>query len=141
MTSPSVSLTLSADAYDAMIRHALDCYPEEMCGLLAAAADGSAPAFYPCRNTTRSGRVFEIHPMDYLRAEDDAEARGLRLAAVVHSHTHTEPYPSPTDVGVAGNLGPELTWVIVGLKRHAAETRHYRIADGVIAEAGLSVAG
>ena len=69
--------------------------------------------------------------MDYQRAEDDADERGLELMAIVHSHTHTEPYPSPTDLAVAEGLGPWFRWVIVSLKREAPETRSYRIADGV----------
>ncbi len=134
-------LAVDAGAFAGMIGHAYDCYPEEMCGLLAgSAAGGQATIFYPCRNTTRSGRVFEIHGLDYQRAEDDADERGLELMAIVHSHTHTEPYPSPTDVAVAEGLGPWFRWVIVSLKRDAPETRSYRIADGVIAEEPLTVA-
>ncbi len=133
-------LSVSADAFARMIAHAYDCYPEEMCGLLAGrASGGTAPVFFPCRNTTRSGRVFEVHPLDYQRAEDDAESRGLELVAIVHSHTHTEPYPSPTDVGVATNLGPWFRWVIVGLKREAPEVRSYRIVEEVITEERLAV--
>ncbi len=133
-------LSVSHDAFARMVTHAYDCYPEEMCGLLAGnATTGSAPVFYPCRNTTRSGRVFEVHPMDYQRAEDDAEALGLELIGIVHSHTHTEPYPSPTDVTVATALGPWFRWVIVGLKREAPEVRTYRIIDEVITEEQLAV--
>ena len=133
-------LSVSHDAFARMVTHAYDCYPEEMCGLLAGtAATGAAPVFYPCRNTTRSGRVFEVHPMDYQRAEDDAEAHGLELIGIVHSHTHTEPYPSPTDVGVATALGPWFRWLIVGLKREAPEVRTYRIVDEVITEEQLAV--
>ena len=137
ITSPAM-LALHPDAHAGMIGLAYDCYPEEMCGLLAGRGD-AAEVFYACRNTTRSGRVFEIHPMDYLNAETDAEDRGLELLAVVHSHTHTEPYPSPTDVGVAGQLGPALRWVIVGLKRGAPELRSSRIVDGRFAEERLTV--
>jgi [CysO sulfur-carrier protein]-S-L-cysteine hydrolase len=133
-------LAVDAGAFAGMIGHAYDCYPEEMCGLLAGSAGrGRAEIFYPCRNTTRSGRVFEIHGMDYQRAEDDADERGLELMAIVHSHTHTEPYPSATDVTVAEGLGPWFRWVIVSLKRDAPETRSYRIAGGAIAEEPVTV--
>lgn len=131
-------LSLGPDAYARLIGHSYDCYPEEMCGLLAGRGN-RADRFYACRNTTRSGRVFEIHPLDYLHAETDAEERGLELLAVVHSHTHTEPYPSPTDIGVANQLGPSLRWVIVGLKREAPETRSYRIAGDTVTEEPLAV--
>ena len=134
-------LTVSPAALAGMVAHAYDCYPEEMCGLLSGrSTPGSAPVFHPCRNITRSGRVFEIHPMDYQRAEDAAEAAGHELIAIVHSHTHTEPYPSPTDVGVAEGLGPWFRWVIVGLKREGGpEVRCYRIEDGVITEEPVAI--
>ncbi len=135
-------LTIRADVYASMIAAAYDVYPEEMCGLLAGGTDPVVgPArFVACRNTTRSGRVFEIHPLDYQRAEDEADEHGLTLTAVVHSHTHTEPYPSPTDVGVAGQLGPLLRWIVVGLKRPEPEIRSYRIEDGTIVEEPLLIA-
>jgi [CysO sulfur-carrier protein]-S-L-cysteine hydrolase len=133
-------LNIGPDAFDELCRHALDCYPEEMCGLLAGTQSADeAPVFYPCRNTTRSGRIFEIHPLDYQRAEDDAEARGLELIAIVHSHTHTEAYPSPTDVGVATGLGPWFRWVIVTLQRETPEVRSFRIVDEDITEEHLAV--
>ena len=131
-------LAVDAGAFAGMIGHAYDCYPEEMCGLLAGSADGGrATMFYPCRNTTRSGRVFEIHGMDYQRAEDDADERGLELMAIVHSHTHTEPYPSATDVAQAPD--PGWHYVIVGLKRESPETRSYLIVDGRITEEPVTV--
>jgi [CysO sulfur-carrier protein]-S-L-cysteine hydrolase len=133
-------LAVDPAAFAPMIGHAYDCYPEEMCGLLAgSAAGGRASVFYPCRNAAHSARVFEIDALDYQRAETDADERGLELVAIVHSHTHTEPFPSPTDVGVAEALGPWFRWVIVGLKREAPEIRSYHIADGVITEEHLGV--
>jgi [CysO sulfur-carrier protein]-S-L-cysteine hydrolase len=133
-------LSVSADAFARMVAHAYDAYPEEMCGLLAGRQSaGRAPVFYSCRNTTRSGRVFEIHPMDYQRAEDDAESRGLELIGIVHSHTHTEPYPSPTDIEVATGLGPWFRWIIVSLKREHPEIRSYRIVDKEVIEEQLTV--
>lgn len=131
-------LNVGSEVLAAMVGHAYDCYPEEMCGLLSGSGD-DAVTFHPCRNTTRSGRVFEIHPLDYQRAEDDADDAGLQLIAVVHSHTHTEPYPSPTDVGVANQLGPALRWVIVGLKRESPEVRSYHVAGATISEEALTV--
>ena len=69
---------------------------------------------------------------DSLRADRDAEGRGLEILGVVHSHTHTEAYPSPTDVAQAPD--PAWHYVIVSLKREAAVVRSYRIVDGGIDE-------
>ncbi len=131
-------LGVSRDAFAGLIGHAYDCYPEEACGLLAGdPARGRAAVFYPCENVTRSGKVYTISPRDHLRAERDAERRGLEIIGVVHSHTHTEPYPSVTDVAQAPD--PSWHYVIVGLKREAPETRSYRIVEGAISEEPVAV--
>jgi [CysO sulfur-carrier protein]-S-L-cysteine hydrolase len=76
--------------------------------------------------------VYTLDPRDHLRAERDAEGRGLEILGVMHSHTHTEAYPSPTDVEQA----PDPTWhyVIVSLRAEAPVVRSYRIVDGAITE-------
>jgi [CysO sulfur-carrier protein]-S-L-cysteine hydrolase len=128
-------LRLDRRALDHLIALAYDCYPEEACGLLAAepdATDRTADVFYPCRNTAASARVYTIDPRDHLRAEDDADDRGLEINGVVHSHTHSEPYPSPTDVAQAPD--PSWHYVIVSLKREVPEVRSYRIVHGEISE-------
>lgn len=131
-------LAVSTSAFAALIGQAYDCYPEEACGLLAGrSGTDRADRYYPCTNTTHSGKVYTIEPREHLRAERDAEDAGMEIIGVVHSHTHTEPYPSVTDI----NQAPDPAWhyVIVGLKREAPETRSYRIVDGTIAEERLAV--
>ena len=131
-------LRLSADAYAGMIGHAYDCYPEEMCGLLAGIAGrNDAARFYPCENTTHSGKVYTVSPKDHLRADRDADDDGMAIIGVVHSHTHTEPYPSVTDVDQAPD--PGWHYVIVSLKREAPETRSYRIIDAAITEEQIDI--
>ena len=93
--------------------------------------------FYPCRNAARSSRVYTVDPRDHLRADRDAEQRGLEIIGVMHSHTHTEAYPSPTDVRQAPD--PAWHYVIVSLKRDEAALRSYRIVDGEIAEEGVGL--
>ena len=80
----------------------------------------------------RRPKVYTVDPKDHLRADRDAERRGLEIIGVMHSHTHTEAYPSPTDVAQAPD--PAWHYVIVSLKREAPVLRSYRIVDGEIAE-------
>jgi proteasome lid subunit RPN8/RPN11 len=116
-----------------MVALAYDGYPLEACGLLGGdPATGRASVFYPCVNTTRSARIYAIDPKEHLRAELDAEGRGLEIVGVMHSHTHTEAYPSPTDVAQAPD--PSWHYVIVSLKREAPVLRSFRIVDGLIVE-------
>lgn len=126
-------LTLTPEVWRRMVGHAYDGLPDEACGLLAGdPAAALASVFYPCRNAAASSRVYTVDPGDHLRADRDAEGRGLEILGVMHSHTHTEAYPSPTDVAQAPD--PGWHYVIVSLKREAAVLRSYRIADGEVAE-------
>jgi proteasome lid subunit RPN8/RPN11 len=137
-------LRLARSAHLAIVGHLLDGLPDEACGLLAGPvgphdpeAGVDAVRFYPTANAAASSRVYTVEPRDHLRADRDAEDRGLEIMGVVHSHTHTEPYPSPTDVAQA----PDPTWhyVIVSFRTGVASLRSYRIVDGVVSEEPVTV--
>ena len=124
-------LALTDDVYAAVIGHCYDGLPLEACGLLGGTG-AKAAVFYPCENAARSSRVYTIAPKDHLRADRDAEGRGLEIIGVVHSHTHTEAYPSPTDVAQAPD--PGWHYVIVSMRHEAPVLRSYRIVDGEVRE-------
>ncbi|MGH9165033.1 MAG: M67 family metallopeptidase [Acidimicrobiales bacterium] len=133
-------LTLTESVHAEMVAHCLDGLPEEACGLLGGTAgrgpgpDGvaAAVACYPARNEAASARIYTLHPLDHLRADRDAEGRGLALVGVFHSHTHTDAYPSPTDVAQAPD--PDWHYVIVSLRHPEPAVRSYRIVDGAVTE-------
>lgn len=121
-----------------MVAHAYDGLPLEACGLLGGRADtGEVEVFYPCSNAAASSRVYTVDPRDHLRADRDAERRGLSIIGVMHSHTHTEAYPSATDVAQAPD--PDWHYVIVSLKREVPVVRSYRIVGGEIAEEAVGL--
>ena len=125
-----------AEAIDAMGAHALECFPEECCGLLVGVRDENrAVRFVPLTNAAHSARVYTLDAKEHLRTELAAEAEGLEVIGVVHSHTHTEAYPSPTDVAQA--VDPGWHYVIVTLARNAPEPRSFLISDGTITEETL----
>ena len=138
-------LRLDRTSYLAIVAHALDGVPEEACGLLAApvsgngAGSGDIAAVYPCRNTAASARVYELHPLDHLKADRDAEGKGLQITGVYHSHTHTDAWPSPTDVAQAPD--PDWHYVIVSLRLPQPVLRSFRIVGGEIAEEPVQVDG
>jgi proteasome lid subunit RPN8/RPN11 len=126
-------LRLTGRTYAEMIAHAYACLPEEACGLLAGdPRRATVEVFYPCRNAAESSKVYTVDPKDHLRADRDAEDRGLEIVGVMHSHTHTDPYPSPTDVAQAPD--PAWHYVIVSLRDEAPMLRSYAIVDGHITE-------
>ena len=123
-----------------MVAHAYDGLPDEACGLLAGPPGGDrATAFYRCRNAAASSRVYTIDPKDHLRADRDAEARGLEIIGVMHSHTHTDAYPSPTDLAQAPD--PAWHYVIVSLRDQAPMLRSYRIVEERSTEEPVAVTG
>jgi [CysO sulfur-carrier protein]-S-L-cysteine hydrolase len=116
-----------------MVGHCYDGLPLEACGLLGGdRLAGRATLCYPTRNEAASARVYTVDPRDYLRADRDAEGRGLELIGVFHSHTHTDAYPSPTDVAQAPD--PGWHYVLVSLRDIAPVVRSYRIVNGKIDE-------
>jgi len=132
-------LRLGRTAYAEILAHCWAGLPLEACGLLggtttgpAATDDADATICYPTANLAESARVYTVDPKGHLRADRDAERRGLTLIGVFHSHTHTAAYPSPTDVAQA----PDPTWhyVLVSLADDAPVVRSYRIVEGNIAE-------
>mgnify|MGYP001221551977 CR=1 FL=1 len=133
-------LQLTRRTWAEMVGHAYDGLPDEACGLLAGPpGTGRCTAFYPTRNAAESAKVYTVDPKDHLRADRDAEGRGLEIIGVMHSHTHTEAYPSPTDVAQAPD--PGWHYVIVSLRAEAPTLRSYRIVDGVIDEETVAVVG
>ena len=138
--SSTSGLALSEAVWKQIVGHTYECLPDEACGLLGGdPATGRVRVFYPCRNAAASARVYTVDPRDHLRADRDAEGRGLEIVGVMHSHTHTEAYPSPTDVAQAPD--PAWHYVIVSLKRDSPVLRSYRIVDGTIAEEAVGLDG
>ncbi|MDP9387835.1 MAG: M67 family metallopeptidase [Actinomycetota bacterium] len=116
-----------------MVAHCLECLPEEGCGLLGGTPDpAEATVCYPTRNVEASARLYRVDPLQHLRADRDAEARGLEIVGVFHSHTHTAAYPSPTDVAQAPD--PGWHYVLVSLMAAEPVVRSFRIVDGVVDE-------
>jgi proteasome lid subunit RPN8/RPN11 len=126
-------LRLTDATHAAMVAHALDDLPDEACGLVAAAPGGSkVERVYRCGNAAASSRLYEVEPLDHLKADRDADSRRLEIVGVYHSHTHTDAYPSPTDVAQAPD--PDWHYVLVSLKDPEPVVRSFRIVDGQITE-------
>ena len=131
-------LRLTADVRRQMVDHCLAGLPEEACGLLGGTPDpADATLVYPTRNVAESARLYTVDPLEHLKADRDAEERGLELIGVFHSHTHTEAYPSPTDVAQAPD--PGWHYVLVSLKDADPVVRSFRILDGTIDEEEVDV--
>ncbi len=124
-------LTISQIYLDKMMAHAIREYPLEACGLISGEQD-IVSGFYPTRNDAASARIYTVNPLDYLKADRDAEAKGAAIIGVMHSHTHSDAYPSSTDVAQAPD--PSWHYILVSLKHKDPILRSFSIVDGKIVE-------
>lgn len=101
---------LPAAVLNEVFAHAREADPEECCGLVTGDAAQPYRHVVRCRNDMtrhhqrdpaafpRDGRQgFYMNEQDYLRAEDDATARGERITCVYHSHVDAGAYFSEMD--------------------------------------------
>ncbi|MBW2414555.1 MAG: M67 family metallopeptidase [Deltaproteobacteria bacterium] len=99
-----------------LYEHAVECYPEECCGLLIGPAAGPPQRQVRCRNVQSRRRsrgesdldarhAFWIDEQELLDSLVEADTAGEALRGIYHSHVDGEAYLSHTDVDCA--LGPD----------------------------------
>jgi len=129
------SVTLSPLLVEAIVEHVRDGYPLEACGVIVGdgspAKGGAARRFVPMRNAAQSRLRFDIDPLELLALDDELDASGEAIWAVVHSHVASAAYPSPTDVR-AMELYVEQLHLVVSLADDQPALGIFRIVDGVI---------
>jgi proteasome lid subunit RPN8/RPN11 len=129
-------MRIPRDLYDEMVAHARADAPDECCGMIAS-RDGEAIRVYPAENAAHSPLRYEIDGAEQYRIQMAIDDADLDLGAIYHSHTRSAPFPSQTDINLA--FYPEALYVIVGLAGDEPEVRAFRIRDGQVTEAELTV--
>lgn len=104
--------------------HAVQCYPEECCGLLLGTVGAPPHRLVRCTNVQSRRRsqgesdlgardAFWIDESELLSSLKEADRQGLALRAIYHSHVDGDAYLSYTDVACA--LGPDGTPLYPGV--------------------------
>jgi proteasome lid subunit RPN8/RPN11 len=120
-----------------MVEHARREFPNEACGIVAA-ADGRPVKVFAMANLDASPYTYRLDSREQLSVFEEMDRNGWDLFAIYHSHTHTAAYPSPTDVRLA--FYPEAHYVLVSLEDHERpDVRSYRIVDEAITEEEVQV--
>lgn len=125
--APERGLIVPAALLGQIVAHLARELPCEGCGLLAERREGSdwvACRYFPGENIDRSPTRFTMDPRAVIDALREIDARGWRLAAIVHSHPVGAPTPSPTDLREA--YYPEAAFLIVGFGRGTPDARAWR---------------
>ena len=132
MSVVSGPLYISKALYDDVIADCRSRYPKEACGILAghstppAGQERLVVEVYPMRNAENSPIGYSMDPKEQLQIERRMRQRVQRMVGIYHSHTANAAYPSSVDVHLA--ISPELSYVIVSLKkRHRPDFQSYII--------------
>ncbi len=114
-------MRLPKAAVEAMLAHARDGYPFEVCGVfLGRSGSARVEAAMPVVNReTESPRVrYQIAPEDLIRIQREAREQGLEILGYYHSHPDHPARPSETDRRVAaGGLSDGVLHVVVGVEK------------------------
>ena len=91
------------------INHAINCYPEESCGLVAK--KNNKELFWKCKNIAHDFKLeaFVVDPEDWMKCEDEVD----EIVGIVHNHPDGELQFSETDKISCKEL--DLTFYLVDL--------------------------
>jgi proteasome lid subunit RPN8/RPN11 len=124
--------------YKEIVEQGLREFPNESCGVIAA-ADGVPVKVFQMRNADASPVSYRLEGKEQLQVFDEIEEQGWELWAIYHTHTHSEAYPSETDVRLA--FYPEARYILVSLSdREEPVIRSFFIVDGAVTEEELTIA-
>jgi len=118
---------------DRMREHLEGGFPNEACGALLGRVDGGdrqVVEFRAMRNTVedRPWDRYALDPLEQLRVQKDAEARGLEIIGFAHSHPNHPSIPSRFDAEHAWTF---YSYVVASvLDGKLAEARSWRLDDG-----------
>ena len=118
---------------DRMREHLEGGYPNEACGALLGrdnAGNHEVVEFRGMRNTIedRPRDRYALDPLEQLRVQKDAEARGLEIIGFAHSHPDHPPIPSRFD---SDNAWSFYSYVVASVQDgRLSEARSWRLGDG-----------
>jgi len=114
-------IEVSDDILSAMHRHALADFPNECVGFFYGTSDAGnkvVSEYQPLENSKEGDqrRRFEVHPLDYMKAERYAMDSDLELLGIYHSHPLHPAVPSEHDLKQAV---PFFSYIIASVNEHA----------------------
>lgn len=115
-----------------MVNHAREEYPRECCGMLAG-REGVITRLFKTKNIAEGTDLYELDPLEQVRAFEEIDRCSLELLGVYHSHPNHPPYPSELDTLQA--FYPNTAFFIVSLlEADQPQIKAFRIAHGEVVE-------
>lgn len=153
------SVPLRASVLEQLRVHAVECVPEECCGLVVGNDLERYLRSVRCNNDMtarhrenrnaypRDGQsAFYMDPSDVSRVSREADEAGLTVSAIYHSHVGEDAYLSDVDLAYAEQpypLFPTADWIVLPVLGGAAKDPGiFRRRDGrFVGHPARSVAG
>lgn len=116
-------ILVNNEIMDSMHRHALSDFPNECVGFFYGSeqnGDKVVTEYHPLENSKEGDqrRRFEISPLDYMKAENYAITKNIKLLGVYHSHPLHPAKPSIHDLKQAV---PYFSYIIASVNDTAVE--------------------
>lgn len=95
-------LRFQKSEWNRIVRHCEEGYPREVCGLLlgkSAEGQKQVKKIHPAKNLSKERAFdrYELDPLDFNRADQEARSQGLDIIGFYHSHPDHPAVASPTD--------------------------------------------
>ena len=117
-------------------------YPHETCGVLIGRQDPEQQVVIRVvearnRNTDRAHDRYDLHPEDFMKADQSARAEGLEIIGIWHSHPDHPARPSETDRAAAWE---GWSYIIASVtKQGVADLRSWRLHGNDFLEETLTL--
>ncbi|GFO69248.1 Mov34/MPN/PAD-1 family protein [Geomonas limicola] len=131
-------LTIPEAIHRAVLEHARQGFPLEVCGILGG-TDGCVKSHFPMTNTDASNEHFTMEPREQFSVVKALRAEGQEMVAIYHSHPESPARPSEEDIRLA--FTPNVYHLIVSLlDREQPVAKAFSISDGVVEAAEITIA-
>jgi len=112
-----MTVLIANDQVEAIKTHAKSTYPEECCGFLVG-VDSTLRTVHrilsaPNANGESRRNRYNIDPMDFIKADEEARRSNLNLVGIYHSHPDAPARPSQFDLEHAW---PWYTYIILSVQ-------------------------
>jgi len=105
-------ITITREIVEEMERHAREEYPRECCGMLAG-KEQTITRIFKTKNIAESEDLYELNPLEQVKAFEEIDRLSLKLLGVYHSHPDHPCYPSTLDISQA--FYPDTLFFIISL--------------------------